>query len=448
MEPTEDVEQLANALREFLADQYVLIVNSVGSSRISLASCLAKFGASREKMLLVSSISEARYEIQKVKPRFVFTDYMIGSDPGLDLLQEQRKNYSRDDLKRSIFVLVTSNASQSAVAQAAEEDVDTFIVRPYSIDLLGKTLARTAIQKMNPGKYLELIERGKEQLFLGKFDEALSIFEDAMLEHEQPTLACFYAGQAEFMKLSMGGAEQRYEQGLSYNKIHYKCLVGLYDLLMSQKKFEEAYDIVRRISQYFPANPKRLGAVLRLAVMTEHFQDIESYYNIFLKIGERTDELTKSMCSALVVAGKFYLRISRETLALSLFESAAISAAGRTQFINYIVENLVDYKMREDAERFLERLRKLSMASKDFRIARFMVSTLQDDRPASIQMGTTLIEEGIETSGIYEKMIAQLTREQNSKLADALLQTAIQKWPERKADFNYARETLSREAAN
>jgi CheY-like chemotaxis protein len=432
--------ELQKTLKEYLSHNSILIVDSVSSARVNLASALTKMGAPRQKMSLVGSLAEARDEIQKLKPKLVFSDFMIGSESGLDLLQDQKVAYTKDELKKAVFVLVTSNASQSTVARAAEEDVDTFIIKPYTMDTLTKALASSIQVKLNPSRYLELIELGKEELFKNNFDQAIDFFEDAMGEHDQPTLACFYAGQAEFMKAAISSAASNYDKGLSYNKIHYKCLVGMYDLLMAQKKYHEAYDIIRRLSQYFPANPKRLSSVLRLAILTEHFEDMEGYYQIYLRIPERNDDLIKYMCSALVVTGKYYLRTKNRSRAVKLFEAASVSAGGRTNFTTYAIEALVNFNILNEAEKFLERLRTLAPASKDFQISKFLISTLQDDLIGSIQQGRNLIREGIETPAVYEKLIAQSKTGQYHEEVENLLEVASKKWPDRIPDFIFARD--------
>jgi CheY-like chemotaxis protein len=427
-------------LKDYLSTNSVLIVDSVSSARVSLAATLAKFGATRQKMSLVGSIAEARREIIKLRPKVVFTDFMIGSESGLDLLQDQKLSYSKEELKETTFVLVTGNASQSTVARAAEEDVDTFIIKPYTLNTLRNALANAVNMKLHPNKYLQLIEAGKELLFKSNYDEAIKTFEEAMDHSETPTLACFYAGQAEFMKTAIVGAEKNYDQGLSYNKIHYKCLVGLYDLLMSQKKYFEAYDIIKRLAQYFPANPKRLASVLRLAIITENFDDMEGYYRIFLKVSDRTEELTKYMCSALLVTGKHYLRRKIRSRALELFEAAAVSGNGKSNFLAYIIDALVDYKMRDPADAFLVRMGKVSTTSADYLISRFLISTLFDDLLGSIQMGRNLIREGHETPAVYEKLIAQSVKGEYMEAAEELYVEACKKWPNRTGDFVFARE--------
>jgi len=322
-------DEAEKILKEYLNKNHVLILDAISSGRTNIASCLAKFGATRSRMSLIGTMHEAREEIKRVKPKVIFADFMIGKESSLDLIQDQKAALEKEGVKDTLFVLVTSNASQSTVARAAEEDVDTFIIKPFSLDTLKKGLMRSVQQKLYPSEYHQTIEAGKGLLLAGDFKKAIEHFKRAMDLNETPTLACFYYGQAEYMQKALDAAEGKYQDGLDFNNIHYKCLTGLFDLLHNEKRYHDAYDVMRRLAQYFPANPKRLSTVLQLSIQTSHFEDVEDYYKIFVELEERTDELIRYMCSALAVTGRYYLKNHSNQKAISAFESAAISSAGR-----------------------------------------------------------------------------------------------------------------------
>ena len=187
-------------------------------------------------------------------------------------------------LKDSLFVLVTGNTSQTAVARAAEEDVDAYIIKPFTAGVFRASLIRAAVLKTDPPEYLKIIERGKTQLQDGHLDDALKTFDHCKTLDSSPTLACFYAGQSHELKQAADTAKGNYLKGLEYNKIHYKCLVGLYENLMTRKLHVDAYSVIKKLSQYFPANPQRMTAVLRLAIVTSSYEDVERYYRIFTTI--------------------------------------------------------------------------------------------------------------------------------------------------------------------
>ena len=233
---------------KYISERNIVIADPNASSRAGLARALVNMGAKTIHVSLAPSFTVAVDCINEKKPHVVLCDYDLGGGRGLDLLQAQR--VQRPESRECLFVLITGNTSQSAVARAAEEDVDSYILKPYTLEVLRNCIMSAALTKIKPSDYIQTIEAGKGLLQEGKFDEAIKTFEKAMQMDSQPALACFYLGQTELMKKLMDEAEGRYEKGLGYNKIHYKCLTGLYDLLYDQKKYADAYDVIKKISRY------------------------------------------------------------------------------------------------------------------------------------------------------------------------------------------------------
>ncbi len=422
-------------LKDYLSTNHILIIDPISSGRTNIASCLAKFGATRNKMSLVGSIAEAKEELKKSKPKVIFAEFMVGKESSLDLIQVQKSIHEAEKIKDNLFVLVTSNASQSTVARAAEEDVDTFIIKPFSLDTMRKAIGQAVTLKLHPSRYLRLIDEGKELLFKGEYSKAIEIFAQAMKESDTPTLAYFYSGQAEYMQKAISSAETKYMDGLSFNKIHYKCLVGLFDLLYQEKRYHDAYEVMKKLAQFFPSNPKRLGSVLRLSVLTNNFHDVESYYKIFVEIEERDDELIRYMCSALAVTGRYYLREKVTPRAIEVFESAAISSAGRANYLLYIIETLAEYKLLKQADPFLGRLLKTSPGSKEAMAAQFLTLDTSMNVKDIVHRGRGALRDGVEHPAVYEKLINCSLLAGYRDAALELADTARKKWPERSKYF-------------
>jgi len=424
-------------LKKYLSENEILILDTVSSARVNVAGVLCKLGAVRNKMHLLGSIAEAESLLKKTKIKVIFADFMIGNQSSFDLLQTQKKVFEKEKIKDSLFVLVTSNASQSTVARAAEEDVDTFLIKPFATQTLMTALNQTIRLKLFPNLYLRLIDEGKELMFNGQLDAAIESFGKAVKEDPTPTLALAYYGQAEAMKKAYVEAENKYVTGLEFSKIHYKCLVGLFELLYKDKRYAEAYEVIEKLAAYFPANPKRLAEVLRLAIITNHYEDMEGYYRIFTKIDERTDELTNYMCSALLVTGKHYLRQKVRKRAVEVFNNAAVSAGGRTKFLLYIVESLKDYKMKTESAEFVSRLAKLAGGSPEHKAALFLMNSIDGERLEMINLGRNLIREGIQIPSVYEHLILLHIGGGFIEKAVEFAYDAIGKWPDKKKNFVY-----------
>lgn len=419
---------------KFLNENKVLIADTSSASRSRLAATLSELGVRTSNMILASNYAEAEHQLQTAvpTPKLVLCDYHLGSQYGLDLLQSQRANSSGDE---TIFVLITGNTSQSAVARAAEEDVDSFILKPYTLEVLKAGLINAVISKIRPSEYVSTVRRGKDQLFKGSIDEAIQTFEAAMKLDPTPTLAHFYLGYAQKMKKTLEKAEESFNEGLSLNRIHYKCMVGLFDLLMEGKRHPEAYDVVKRIAQYFPANPKRLASVLRLAIMTEHFEDMEGYYRLFTQLEQRNDELVTYMCSALVVCGKYYLQTKHRQRAVEVFEKAAVSCASQIRFLKYIIETLVDKGQPEAAVPFFKRYSMSDTKSDTFKALEFLVSAKKSDLSSSVAKGQALLKEGVRDPLVYRTMIECCGKAGLDDAAQTVAGMAIRDFPAKKKEF-------------
>ncbi|MBI3543714.1 MAG: response regulator [Deltaproteobacteria bacterium] len=118
-----------DAFVEFIQDRKILIADSSSVTRSSLARILNDLGVKGGQISLVSTMEQALEEIPRFRPHVVVAEFDLGKRCGLDLIQLQRETHP-EQARECIFIIVAGNTSQSAVARAAEEDVDAYIVKP------------------------------------------------------------------------------------------------------------------------------------------------------------------------------------------------------------------------------------------------------------------------------------------------------------------------------
>jgi CheY-like chemotaxis protein len=422
-------------LKKYLGVKTILIADTSGVSRSGLHGVFTKLGAKPNQMILVKSLNQALEVIETRKPHIFVAEFDLGKRCGLDLFIRAREKFPQQ-AKESIYIIVTNNTSQSSVARAAEEDVDAFIIKPFTPETVGRTIMSAALAKIKPSEYMLAIEAGKKALAAGDFPNAITEFERAMKLDPQPSLACYYLGQTKFVQQLLDEASTLYESGLQYNRIHYKCMVGLYEIFMARKMHAAAYEIVKRISQYFPANPKRLAEVLRLAIVNAKYEDIEGFYKVFINLDERNDMLIKYVCAALIVCGKYYLGAGRSrTRALQLFQNAAATGSGRTKILKEIVFGLVDHNLAKEADGFLGKFPAETHKSEDYLVARFLVIDAGGVRSKTIEEGRALLANNILDPRVYAVMIRRSLEAQLQPAAETLCRDAIAKYPNLRADF-------------
>ncbi len=320
--------------KKFMEENDVLIVDKNPSSRSRLVKTISDLGTKRHMIHSCASFSEAQEILNTKKVGVVLSDYFIGGGSGFELFKLSRQKIPN---KKLCLILVTSNISQSSVAKAAEEDVDSFIIKPYTVQSIEENLISTISQKICPSEYIRKIEEGKALIEKGEYQKAITVFEQSIKMHPKPALAHFYIGQAEYLMNLTEEAVSSYTDGISLVNIHFKCLVGLYDILVRENKYTEAYQVVKKIAKYFPANPDRLAEIIRLAVRTCNFQDMQMYYDIFVTLEEREDSLINFMGAGMYISGKHSLMQNFPEPALKLFNNIAVSCAQYTKFLRAMV---------------------------------------------------------------------------------------------------------------
>ncbi len=429
------LEKAKRFLGEYLLPRKILIVDPNGPARAGMARMLVGLGAKSSNLTLVADYEVAREVIHNDCPDVIITEYTITKGTGLELAYEFNK-FKRNE--NTLFVILTANSSQSVVAQAAEEDVDIYILKPYTMNYFLETLSKAAQLKINPTDYVRKITLGKKKLAENNLEEALQYFEKAITYSTTPSLAYYYRSQIEMQKKMYDLAEKSLEEGLSFNEVHYKCLTGLFDLLLEQEKHHEAYGIVKRMAA-FPLNPKRLSKVIELAVKTAHYSDIEKYYEAFKEIESRDLETVKHICAALIVSGKKLFQRGELYKAASFLKKASISAAGRPNILLEIVFTLSINSFLPDAKEVLNRFPPETQQDYQYQVASFLISYY--DGGNSWQY-VTWLRKSIEQHGndptLFYWIIAALNTSNKIDLADDYMARAKNKWPDQFEYFESA----------
>ncbi len=400
--------------KKFLEMNEVLIVDKNASSRSRLIKTLSDLGAKNHRIHSASNIEEANVIIEQKNIGLVLSEYFIGIGSGFDLFKSLRKLYPGK--KELCLILVTANISQSAVAKAAEEDVDSFIIKPYTVQSIQESLLSTVYHKIKPSDYVKKIEEGKNLITNGQYTEAEVKLGEAIKMHPKPALALFYLGQAAYLKRYVEQATGSYGQGLSFNNIHYKCLVGLYEIFIEDQKFHEAYQIVRKISKYFPANPDRLSEIVRLAIRTENFQDMQDYYEIFISLEERVQSLVNYLGAGMFIAGKHCLLNGSYDIAFRYFDNIAVSCSSYTKFLRAVVETLVEQEMIEQAEKYLSRFEVSDRSGRDYKISEYLIfAKYSIDDGAIIKSGLELYNTQIKDVRCLQALVDAMERSRFSE---------------------------------
>ena len=162
----------------------ILIVDDQMQMREMLRYVLVSNGF--KDLLIADNGREAMQLIHKEPLAAVITDWAMPHMSGIEILKTIRNNA---DLFEIPVLLVTGAGSPEKVLYAVEEDVDGFIIKPFSPKGVIGNLERVLHNAANPDVFQQKLQEIKRLKLSGKYEEALKIAQPFLKLKNQPKAA-------------------------------------------------------------------------------------------------------------------------------------------------------------------------------------------------------------------------------------------------------------------
>jgi CheY-like chemotaxis protein len=380
--------------KEFFSQQRILIVDDSSVSRISIARGLTELGAMSTTISIAESYDAALSLIESrgVSKEFTIlvSELELGSKSGLDLLRALKGQG-----KLTISALITKNQTDAAAALAAENDVDIFLRKPITMETLKMTFESMIRSRVNI--------RDSE----GAIDSAIKNLERAQNKKRV------------------------------YDRAGYRALVEMIEALMKEGQKADAYLVLRRLIMAYPVHPVRLSMALRLAVETRKFDDIDAYYQLFLEMDSKSDDLIRHTYAALVTSAKAALREGNLAQAMMRFKQASLTSGKRASVINEAILSLVEAGHPNEADSFLATYPQHERQSAEFLAIDYLVMSRLQPLHLVLQRGHELIKNKQANAMVYAILIEACKKAGHHAEAESLALDAGRYWPSVSAEpFN------------
>lgn len=331
-------------------ERKLLIADVDPVHRAFLLRLVVEMGFETRKIIMAKDAAEA---LQIVRDEGI-TTILFDDSLGMRTLECIQEILSKETPETVFVFLVSQNSSQAGVGRVVETDVDGFCLKPFSSQEFKDEFIQALTEKTVPTEFRKILNLGKSRLFEGDLVQAEKLFEKAKEMGTTPSTAHFYLGQVKMMKQLLEESRQEFMQGILLNQIHCKCLKAMFDLLYEQKKYDESYEVLRRLVGVFPENIDRLKLAIRMSVSTGNFFDLETWFEVYAGQEDKPDDVKMHICSALSVLGRYLLKTGKVDAAVRAFEQALSVGIKKEIFLTYAVESLQKYGMGEEATRFVK----------------------------------------------------------------------------------------------
>ncbi len=155
-----------------LRSKRILIIDDLVEARSSLKKMMVILGAVEANIDTAANGQEAAQLIAENDYQIVLADYNLqrGKD-GQQVLEEAR--YSKRLKASSLFIMITAENAVEMVMGALEYDPDSYLTKPYTLNMLKERLQRILILKQRLADINQAIDKQNIELAIGLSEEML-----------------------------------------------------------------------------------------------------------------------------------------------------------------------------------------------------------------------------------------------------------------------------------
>jgi len=184
---------------------------------------------------------------------FAIMDWNMPKMKGIELLENIRNDKKFRDMP---VIMITAESNKEIVAEAAESDIDAYILKPLTVKSLENKVKAVVDKYNNPPEFMLLLKEARELSEKGELDKAIETAKKAIVAEPKSSRPIRVLGSMFYEKNDILNAEKCFLRAAKMNRLDvfaYHHLGEIYlkknDLEMAGKFFERAMKISPRHCQ-------------------------------------------------------------------------------------------------------------------------------------------------------------------------------------------------------
>ncbi len=288
----------------------ILIVDDMANMRRTIRNMLRYVGYE-----FISEAENGEMAIKKMtseKVDFVVCDWNMPVVSGIEFLRTIREN---EKFKTIPFLMVTAEVDAPQIVQAAETEVDGYIIKPFVARTLEEKINSILEKRANPSDIDKLIEKAVEYTNSGMFKEAISLYEHALSLNPKSARIRHSIGQI-YEKMGMDDkALQYYEDAYKNNPQYIKVHQNMGDLYLKKGNTEKAAEVIEKAAKISPNNPQRQAQLGKIYLSKGDVEKADSAFKTAIGIDPKNAGLRTEI-------GEAYLKSGHDDKAADAFKGS------------------------------------------------------------------------------------------------------------------------------
>jgi len=288
----------------------LLIVDDMMNMRRTLNNMLRYIG-----YIFIEEASDGDIALQmmmKNPPDFVITDWNMPRMPGIDLIRKAREN---EQFSNTPFLMVTAEVQESHIVQAAESDIDGYIIKPFVAKTLQTKINSIIEKRKSPTEFDQLIIEGINLRKEKQYENAMAKFEEALKLTGKSARVWHLIGETFQIKGEMKKAEKYFQEAAKNNPLYVKVHHSLGELYQKTGEDEKAFVALEKAIKISPNNVFRQIALGKIYLTKGKIKEAGKVFKKALQVGSKDALVQKTI-------GEIYLEEGHIGKAASAFKES------------------------------------------------------------------------------------------------------------------------------
>ena len=231
---------------------------------------------------------------------FVIADWNMPNMSGIDLLRKVRLDSNLKDIP---FLMVTAEVAEETVAEAAETEVDGYIIKPFIARTLDEKIKKILEKRNSPSEVDTYLKLGNVYLNSGMVDNALKEYEKALKTHPDNPRVHYALGNVYQENGEIDKAEKSYKRAVEISPQYLKAHEGLAQIYEKKGEKEKVIAAVKEAVKISPKNPERQSNLGKILLKEGKGEEAKEAFAMAIKIDPLNESRKTEIGNAFLESG-------------------------------------------------------------------------------------------------------------------------------------------------
>ncbi|MFH0727439.1 MAG: response regulator [Pseudomonadota bacterium] len=246
-----------------------------------------KYRFAQNGLEALKMLKEAHFDL-------LILDWNMPVMTGVELLDRVRVDPALRDIP---VIMVTAESNREIVAEAAESDIDAYILKPITVKSLGDRISAVLQKANNPPPMYQHLKKAKLLKESGQVDAAIQETKFALTADPRSSKPCRELGNLYYQKKDLNTAEKWFLKAAQMNKLDVFAFHGLGEIYLKRNDIDNAALYFEKAMKVSPRHISRGVYFGKILIQKRMMDRAEKVLDKAIELSGHSPELIEEIIS-------------------------------------------------------------------------------------------------------------------------------------------------------